>query len=86
MSTPRRSSRIQAKEEEKLSRSESLKSKRKSLGRKPLKRARNAVLSSSSEEEEVQRVSSSEGEGDIDPSDLISPVKKYRKPNNFLKV
>jgi hypothetical protein len=83
MSTPRRSSRIKAKEEDKLSKSASLRSKRKLSGRQQPKRSRN-VLDSSSEEEEAWPAS--EEEEEIDPSNLISPVAKKRRPNNFLKV
>ena len=84
MSTPRRSSRIKAKEEDKLSKSASLRSKRKVSGRQ-LKRARNVVLESSSEEE-VWHEPMSEEEEEIDLSNLISPVTKNKRPNNFLKV
>lgn len=85
MSTPRRSSRIKAKEEDKLSKNASLRSKRKFFGRQQLKRARNVVLESSSEEEEACHESVSEEE-EIDLSNLISPVTRKRRPNNFLKV
>ena len=86
MCTPRRSSRIKAKEEEKLSISASLRSKRKRSGRKQLKRAKNVVLESSSEEEEAWHGSTSEEEEQIDPSTLISPITKQHKPNNFFKM
>ena len=87
MSTPRRSSRIKAKEEDKLSKSASLRAKRKVAGRQQLKRARNVVLESSSEEEVVWHEPMSEvEEEEIDPSNLISPVTRKRRPNNFLKV
>ena len=82
-STPRRSSRIRARNEEKLSKSDSLRSKSKAYGEKRLKRAQNAVLDSSSEEE-VSTIE--EGEEEVDPSTLISPVTKKHRPNNFLKV
>ena len=88
MSTPRRSSRIKAKEQDKLSKSASLRSKRKLSGREQSKRTRNVVLDSSSEEEEAwHEQTSEEEEGEkIDPANLISPATKKRRPNNFLKV
>ena len=86
MSTPRRSSRIKAKEEDRLSKSASLRSKRKLSGRQQPKSTRN-VLDSSSEEEEAWHDPTSEEEEEIDPSNLISPVTiKKNRPNNFLKV
>ena len=87
MSTPRRSSRIKAKEEDRLSKSASLRSKRKFSGRQQPKSTRNVVLDSSSEEEEACHDPTSEEEEEIDPSNLISPVTtKKNRPNNFLKV
>ena len=80
--TPRRSKRIRDRDEEKLARSSTLKSKLKVANRS--RRPKNVVLASSSEEEEVS--SFSEEDDEVDPSDLISPVTKQRKPNNFLKV
>ena len=86
MSTPRRSSRIKAKEEDRLSKSASLRSKRKLSGRQQPKRAKNVILDSSSEEEDVWHEPTSEEEEELDPSNLISPVTKKRRPNNYLKV
>ena len=87
MSTPRRSSRIKAKEQDRLSKSASLRSKRKISGREQSKRTRNVVLDSSSEEEEAWHEQTSEEEEEkVDPSNLISPATKKRRPNNFLKV
>ena len=89
MSTPRRSSRIKAKEQDKLSKSTSLRSKRKLAGREQSKRTRNVVLGSSSEEEEAWHEQTSEEEEEeekVGPANLISPATKKRRPNNFLKV
>ena len=88
MSTPRRSSRLREKNEEKEAICQSLRSKRTTPGRRQEKRN---VLASSSEEEEEKHekeglsVSEQEDE-EVDVSTLISPVSAQRKPNNFLKV
>ena len=87
MSTPRRSSRLRAKDEERLSKSESLRSKRKLSGGRKTKRRRGNVLVSSSEEEgQTFQSESEEEEETLDPANLLSPVGKKRKPNNLLKV
>lgn len=80
MATPRRSRRLRAKDEAKLSLSASLRSKRKQSGREQTKGRR--LECSSSEEEETFR-SESEEETTVDPA---SPVQKQRRPNNFIKV
>ena len=86
MSTPRRSSQIKAKEEDRLFKSALLRYKRKLSGRQQPKRAKNVILDSSSEEEEACTLHepTSEEEEEIDPSNLISLVTKKKRPNNFL--
>ena len=88
MSTPRRSSRLREKNEEKEAICQSLRSKRTTPGRRREKRN---VLASSSEEEEEKHEKeglsvSEQEEEEVDVSTLISPVTAQRKPNNFLKV
>ena len=88
MSTPRRSRRLRAKDEAKLSQSASLRSKRKLSGRGKTKGRRLGSSESSSGEEGVtlKRSESEEEEETVDPATLLSPVLKQRKPNNFLRV